>query len=95
MREESFDSIECRTPFIAAFGRIGGVELVIERENILAMPSLDVAIHCCFASYNISYPHDFSSILLFLEQSIYLFNVKPSQKLPLSASVIVDSLKKL
>ncbi len=25
MREESFDSIECRTPFIAAFGRIGGV----------------------------------------------------------------------
>ncbi len=96
------DSIECRAPFIAAFGRnkdeLVEFKLVIERENILAMPSLNVAVHCCFASYyiyNISYPPDFSSILLFLEQSIYLFNVKPSQKLPLSVSVIIDSLKKL
>lgn len=94
------DSIECRAPFIAAFGvnkdELVEFKLVIERENIIAMPSLDVAVHCCFASYyiyNVSYPHHFLPILLFFEQYIYM--LKPSQKLPLSVSIIVDSLKKL
>ena len=44
-------------PYIAAFGvtidALTDVKLVIEKENVLSMPSVVVALHCCFACYYI------------------------------------------
>lgn len=86
-------------PFIVAFGTttddLSDTKIVMERENILSMPSLDMAVHCCFAAYyiyNISYPPDFIPFLMFLEQ--YIYRLKPSNKLPLTVSLIMDSLEK-
>ena len=98
--EDALEEVDCRAPFIAAFGlsvdALTDFKLVIEKENILSVPSLALALHCCFAAYylyNISFPSDVSPIMLFLEQ--YVYHLKPSQKLPLSVSVIIDSLEKI
>lgn len=97
---ESLDGVDCRAPYIAAFGisfdQLTDFKVVIEKENVLPMPSVAVALHCCFASYylyNISYPSEFNHIMLFLEQ--YVYCIKPSRKLPLSVAVIIDCLEKV
>ena len=67
-----------------------------ENVNILSMPSLATALHCCFAAYymyNIQYPLEFSSVLLFLEKHVY--QLKSSKKLPLSVTVLIDNLEKI
>ena len=81
------NEVNYHAPYIAAFGltvdELTSVKLVIERENVLSMPSIAVTLHCCFACYylyNISFPANFSTMLLFLEQ--YVYNLRPSQKLP-------------
>lgn len=73
-------------------------KLIVEKENILSMPSIATAVHCAFASYyniiyNISFPSDISPLLLFLEQ--YVYKLKPSQKMPVSVSVIIDNLERI
>ena len=51
--EESLETVGCHVPFIAAFGlttdELTDIKLVIEKENILQMPSI-VMVLCCFAS---------------------------------------------
>ena len=69
---------------------------IIEKNNVIQMPSLVTAVHCCFTSYfifnNISYPLYFTPLLLFLE---YIYGMKPSQKkLPISVCTLIDSLEK-
>ena len=62
----------------------------------MPMPSMAIALHCCFAAYylyNISYPLEFSPVLMFLET--YVYGLKASKKLPLSVSLIVDSLERI
>lgn len=97
--EESIEGVQRHTPFIVAFGSsdddLSDTKIVIEKENILSMPTLDMAVHCCFAAYyifNISYPPDLSPFLLFLEQ--YIYRLKASQKLPLTVSIVMDCLEK-
>lgn len=97
--EESLESVECKAPYIAAFGpsldELSEFKVVIEKDNVISMPSVDTALHCCFAAYyiyNITYPPELRPYLLFLEQ--YVYCLKPSLKLPLTVSIIVDSLEK-
>ena len=81
--DEALSGVELKAPFIAAFGltkdELTDVKLVIESDNVISMPYMAIALHCCFASYyiyNISYPSDFSAVMLFLEQ--YVYRLKPS-----------------
>ena len=69
-------------------------KLVIERENIISISSLSYALHCCFACYyiyNISFPADSSPIMVFFEK--YVYGLKPSKKLSLTASILLDNLE--
>jgi len=69
--------------------------VVMEKDNVLSMPSLTAALHYCFASYyvfNISYPPDSKPLMLLLES--YVYGLKPSLKLPLSVAVLMDNLQK-
>jgi len=98
--EESLASMENQAPLIATFGinmdSLTDFKVVIEGENILPMPSLSCALHCCFAAYyiyNITFPSDLKPLMLFLEK--YVYNLEPSQKLPLSASIVIDSLERV
>ena len=92
-------SLEVRAPVIVIFGVTkdspSDVKVIIEYENILPMPSVMDALHYCFACYyvfNISYPPEFHLVMLFLEK--YVYGLKSSQKLPLSVSILYDSLQK-
>ena len=61
--------------FGATRDTLSDVKVVIEKDNVLSMPSLSKAIHFCFASYyvfNISFPQSFKPILLFMEK-IYIW----------------------
>ena len=65
----------CDTLFGATHDTLSDVKVVIEKDNVLSMPSLSKAIHFCFASYyvfNISFPQSFKPILLFMEKYIYM-----------------------
>ena len=82
---KSLEEVDLAEPYIAAFGvtrdSITDSKLVIEKDNIIKMPSLSIALHCCFASYflfNISYPPHFIPVMLFLEK--YVYGMTPSQK---------------
>ena len=93
-------TMEQQTPYIVAFGRslneVTDIKLVIESINIIPISSVSLALHYCFASYyiySISYPTDNNVFFLFMEQ--YVYQLKPSKKLPLSASLLVDSFPKL
>ena len=98
--DKSLQEVDLAEPYIAAFGvtldSITDTKLVIEKDNILNMPSLSIALHCCFASYflfNISYPPHFVPVMLFLEK--YVYGMTPSQKkLPISVCTLIDSLDK-
>ena len=97
--DEELQAINGSTPCIVGFGdcvkSVTDFKVVIEGENIFPMPSLIYALHFCFAAYyvfNISFPVDFRFVLLFLEKFVY--GLKPSQKLPLSISVLADSFNK-
>ena len=85
-------------PFVAAFGETVDVlsyMVVMEKNNVISMPTLAAALHYCFASYyvfNISYPPDSKSLMLFLESHVY--RLKPSLKLPLSVAFLIDNLQK-
>ncbi len=82
--------------FGTSFDELSDFKIVIEKENVITMPCLDTAIHCCFAAYyiyNISYPPDLGPLMLFLEQ--YVYHLKPSHKLPLTVSIIIDCLEKV
>lgn len=97
--EDCLAKVDRRAPFIAGFGLtfdgLTDFKVVIENENVLTMPSLEIAVKCCFAAYfvyNISYPPDLTPFLLFME---YVFNLKATKKLPLSVSIMIESLEKL
>ena len=97
--EKCIEKLECDAACIAAFGEtkssLSDFKVIIERENVLSMPSLQMAIHCCFAIYyifNISYPSATAPLLLFLE---HIYQLPPSKKAPLSVSQFIDSLAKL
>ena len=88
-----------KAPFVAAFGEtvdvLSDYMVVMEKDNVISMPTLAAALHYCFASYyvfNISYPPDSKSLMLFLESHVY--GLKPSLKLPLSVAVLIDNLQK-
>ena len=71
-------------------------KLVIEKENVISVPSLSYALHCCFSCYyiyNISFPADSSPIMVFFEK--YVYGLNPSKKLSLTASILIDSLETL
>ena len=69
--------------------------MLVEENNILIMPTLGTALHCCFVSYfifDIVYPPSARNMLLFLDsvlyelpQSVYLLQLSlsltPSRKL--------------
>ena len=89
----------CNAPFIAAFGDGSGDEmefkLVVEMGNILNMPSLSVALQCCFASYyiyNIAYPVNMTAFMIFLE---YVFSINYTQKVPIQVTTLIDNLDKM
>ena len=94
--EECITKLECSAACIAAFGSsITDIKVIIEKENILPMPSMKIAIHCCFAIYyilNISYPATIAPLLLFLE---HVYQLPFSKKVPLCVSTLIDSLEKL
>ena len=57
------------------------------------MPSLSIAVHCCFSAYyiyNITFPQPISQFMVFLEH--YVYKLKPSQKLSLTLSALIESL---
>ena len=56
------------------------IKPVVERENILNLPSLSMALQCCIVSYyiyNIAYPANMVSFMLLLE---YVFSITFTQK---------------
>ena len=60
-------------------------KLVIETNNIIPMPSLSIALHCCISSYciyNIVFPLEIKAFMLFHES--YVCFLKRSQKLHIS-----------
>lgn len=92
--------LETRAPFIVGFGATRAsatdFKVVIETDNVLSMPSVVTALHYCFPSYyvfNISFPPDFRFVLLFLEK--YVYGLKPSQKLPMCVTVLINSLERV
>ena len=69
------------------------LKAVIEEDNVLVMPSLATARHFCFAAYyvcNTTYPPKYRHLLLFLEKFVY--NLKPSAKMPLCILNLHDNL---
>ena len=98
--KQSLSTLQTTAPCIVAFGltrcSLSDVKVVIEKTNLLQMPSVSTAIHFCFASYyvfNISFPSDFKFILLFLEK--YVYGLKSSQKLPMSVALVHDGMERL
>lgn len=92
--------LETRAPFFVGFGATRAsatdFKVVIETDNVLSMPSVVTALHYCFSTYyvfNISFPPDFRFVLLFLEK--YVYGLKPSQKLPMCVTVLINSLEKV
>ncbi len=88
-----------KSPCIVAFGGsidfVSDVKVVIEN-NVLPMPSVMNAMEYCVASYyvfNMAYPLEIHPLLIFFEK--YIFDLKPSHKLPLSAAVLYDNLQKV
>ena len=89
-----------KSPCIVAFGAtldsVEEMKVVIDDYNVLHMPSMLSALHYCISSYyvfNMSYPPEFRTLMLFLEK--YVYGIKPSLSLPLSASVLYDNLLKV
>ena len=95
--QDELQTLECKAPFIVGFGltraSASDFKVIIEEDNVFSMPSLVAALNYCFATYyvyNISYPPDFRFVLLFLES--YVYGLKPSQKLPLSVTGLIDAI---
>lgn len=95
--EDGIADIQTNEPVVCAFGKdmstLAVFKLVIEKDNAFDMPTLSVAIHCCFSAYyiyNITFPQPLSHFLVFLECHVY--KMKPSQKPSLSIATLVDSL---
>ena len=92
--DESINSLNITAPCIVAFGasrnNIEDIKIVIETDTIIPVANMATAIHFCFACYyiNMSFPAPFKYILLFLEK--YVYNLKPSQKLPMSVVLVHD-----
>ena len=91
--------MKCNAACIAAFGEkstsITNIKLIIEKDNVLRMPSMKMAVHCCFAVYyifNMSYPPALAPLMLFFE---YTYQLPFLQKVPLCLSTVIDSLEKL
>ena len=98
--DEAISSLEETAPCIVAFGEtrdhISDVKVVIERTNVLSMPTVMKALHFCFCSYyvfNISFPTAFKSILIFLEK--YIYGLRSSQKLPLHIVLLNDGMERV
>ena len=75
---------------------ISDVKVVIERTNVLSMPSVTKALNFWFCSYyvfNISFPTAFKSILMFLEK--YIYGLRPSKKIPIHIMLLNDGMKRV
>ena len=74
--EESMKTIVIDAPVVVAFGstteEMSDFKLIIERDNIIKMPNLMTAVHCCILSFNISYPRAIAPIMTLLESAIIL-----------------------
>lgn len=93
-------NIDTTAPCLVGFGTTrasaSDFKVVIEGDNVMSMPSVVTALHYCFATYyvfNISFPSDYRFVMLFLEK--YINMLKPSQKLPMCVSTLIDSLNKV
>ena len=79
-----------RAPSVVTFGATkdspSDIKVVIEH-----YANVD-ALNYCFVSYYIFISTRLSLSMLFLEKFVY--GLKPSQKLPLSVSILYDSLQK-
>ena len=81
------------TPIIAAYGQcfdeLSDFAVVIEKNTVLKMPTLETSQYCCFATYYIYITFLTQYILhhcLFLE--LYIYQMSPSKKVPTSVSVV-------
>jgi hypothetical protein len=94
--DKAIKEIQIKAPSIIAFGvmdKIEEIKIIIEDDNVLRMPSMLSAVSYCISAYyvfNISYPPEFRSLMLFLEK--YIYGLKPSLTLPLSATLLYDNL---
>ena len=74
---------------------INDVRVVIERENILPMPSVLTAVECCLASYyvfNLQYESR-SKALCHLLEFLYGMDIsKHTHKLPLNVKSVIEAL---
>ena len=77
--DEALCSLPTTAPCVIAFGAtrdtLSDVKVVVEKDNVLSMPSLSKATHFCFASYyvfNISFPQSFKPILLFMAKTSHV-----------------------
>ena len=98
--DDTLLGLEEKAPSILAMGlsleEISDIKVVIEKENVLSMPTMLKALHFCFASYyvfNISFPSPFKPTLLFLEK--YVYGLPSSQKLPMSIMLLYDNMQRV
>ena len=87
--------LDCTAACIAAFEGITDIKLIIEKDDVLSIPSMKIAVHCCCAVYyifNLTSPTAMAPFLLFLEHA---HGLQVSRKLPVSVSTLIDSLQKL
>ena len=70
-------------------------KIIIEKENIVSMPSFKVAFECCLAAYyifNIKYPPSSKPFCELLEYVLGLNNTTNSSKLSMVVQTIINGL---
>jgi hypothetical protein len=94
--ESSLDSIIFNHPVLVCFGHLKSAVqpmVIVERNNILKMPSFTSALKCCIACYyvfNIKYHVPTNGLCLLLE---FLYGIDLQiKKLPLSVQQIIEGL---
>ena len=97
--EAALEDVEHTHPIVVAFGgdlcTLKDPRLVIEKNNVICVPTFSLAIECCLSSYfvfNIKYPNNSNALCLLLE---FMLGIKEfSSKLPLTTQTIIDNLQK-
>ena len=96
--EDEISRLALEYPYIACFGEsMDNLQdsCVVVENNIMQMPSVNMAVHCCFGAYwvfGMKYPPCARYLLLFLENVVYELPI--SQRLPTSVITMIDSLTK-
>ena len=75
--EERIMKLDRTAACIAAFEGITDIKLITEKDNVLSMPSMKIAVHCCFAVYyifNLTYPTAIAPPFLLLLEHISIWD---------------------